>query len=145
MVKESPEVREVASQTGRNDDGTDPYGPNRNELFVALKPYDTWPHGETKADLVEELSQRLKKEIPGGFFSFTQPIIDNVTQAVTGSPAHLAVILTGPELPVLRQLGAQTLHVLKDLPGAAATGIQPEGDQAQVRRALEPEGAPPPV
>ena len=32
----------VSSQTGRNDSGTDPYGPNRNELFVALKPYDTW-------------------------------------------------------------------------------------------------------
>jgi cobalt-zinc-cadmium resistance protein CzcA len=76
-------VREVASQTGRNDDGTDPYGPNRNELFVALRPYDAWPRGKLKADLVEELAERLKTAIPGGFFSFTQPIIDNVTEAVT--------------------------------------------------------------
>jgi cobalt-zinc-cadmium resistance protein CzcA len=137
LVKESPEVRQVASQTGRNDDGTDPYGPNRNELFVALTPYDTWPRGKLKANLVDELSKRLKGAIPGGFFSFTQPIIDNVTEAVTGSPADLAVILTGPDLPVLRQLGAQTLDVLKDVPGAADTGIEQEEDQAQLRLALD--------
>ena len=46
LVRQSSEVREIASQTGRNDDGTDPYGPNRNELFVALLPYDEWPSGK---------------------------------------------------------------------------------------------------
>jgi cobalt-zinc-cadmium resistance protein CzcA len=137
LVRQSPEVREVASQTGRNDDGTDPYGPNRNELFVALHPYDTWPRGKVKADLVDELSQRLKQAIPGGFFSFTQPIIDNVTEAVTGSPADLAVIITGPDLAELRRLGQQTLDVLGRVPGAADTGIEQEEDQAQLRLALD--------
>src|SRR5215831_18118563 len=112
LVKQSPEVKLVTSQTGRNDDGTDPYGPNRNEFFVALTPYDTW-HGKTKAQLVEELSARLRSQIPGGFFSFTQPIIDNVTEAVTGSPADLAVIITGPDLAQLRRLARETLAVLK--------------------------------
>src|SRR5712692_8595417 len=137
LVKQSPEVREVTSQTGRNDDGTDPYGPNRNELFVALTPYDTWSHGKVKADLVEELSRRLKTAIPGGFFSFTQPIIDNVTEAVTGSPADLAVIITGADLAELRRLGNQTLDVLRRVPGAADTGIEQEEDQAQVRLQLD--------
>ncbi len=132
LVRESPEVKLVTSQTGRNDDGTDPYGPNRNEFFVALTPYDTW-HGKTKAQLVDELSKRLRARIPGGFFSFTQPIIDNVTEAVTGSPADLAVIITGPDLAQLRRLGADTLAVLKDVPGAADTGIEQEEDQAQLR------------
>jgi len=133
LVKQSPEVKNVTSQTGRNDDGTDPYGPNRNEFFVALTPYETWQHGKRKADLVEELSQRLRTQIPGGFFSFTQPIIDNVTEAVTGSPADLAVIITGPDLQELRRLGRQTLDVLKAVPGAADTGIEQEDDQAQLR------------
>jgi heavy metal efflux system protein len=137
IVKQSPEVREVASQTGRNDDGTDPYGPNRNELFVALAPYDTWAPGKVKADLVEELSRRLRASIPGGFFSFTQPIIDNVTEAVTGSPADLAVIITGADLAELRRLGNQTLHVLRQVPGAADTGIEQEEDQAQLRLRLD--------
>ena len=137
IVRQSPEVREVASQTGRNDDGTDPYGPNRNELFVALNPYDTWAHGKAKADLVEELSQRLKAAIPGGFFSFTQPIIDNVTEAVTGSPADLAVIITGSDLGELRRLGNQALEVLREVPGAADTGIEQEEDQSQLRLCLD--------
>ena len=137
LVKQSPEVLEVASQTGRNDDGTDPYGPNRNELFVALKPYDEWGHGKVKADLVEELSKRLKTGIPGGFFSFTQPIIDNVTEAVTGSPADLAVIITGSDLAELRRLGTQTLEVLRQVPGAADTGIEQEEDQSQLRIRLD--------
>jgi cobalt-zinc-cadmium resistance protein CzcA len=132
LVKQSPEVKLVTSQTGRNDDGTDPYGPNRNEFFVSLTSYDTW-HGKTKAQLVDELSARLRRQIPGGFFSFTQPIIDNVTEAVTGSPADLAVIITGPDLVQLRRLGAETLAVLKDVPGAADTGIEQEEDQAQLR------------
>jgi cobalt-zinc-cadmium resistance protein CzcA len=133
VVRQSPEVKQVTSQTGRNDDGTDPYGPNRNEFFVALAPYDQWPRGKVKADLVEELSTRLSSQIPGAFFSFTQPIIDNVTEAVTGSPADLAVIITGPDLKELRRLGLRTLEVLKAVPGAADIGIEQEEDQPQVR------------
>jgi cobalt-zinc-cadmium resistance protein CzcA len=133
LVKQSPEVRSVTSQTGRNDDGTDPYGPNRNEFFVALAPYDTWAHGKNKPDLVEELSVRLRTAIPGGFFSFTQPIIDNVTEAVTGSPADLAVIITGPDLRELRRLANEALAVLRRVRGAADTGIEQEEDQTQLR------------
>jgi heavy metal efflux system protein len=137
IVRRSPEVRSITSQTGRNDDGTDPYGPNRNEFFVELTPYDTWPRGTSKADLVEDLSRRLRSAIPGGFFSFTQPIIDNVTEAVTGSPADLAVILTGPDLTELRRLASQTLAVLRTVPGAADTGIEQEEDQAQLQLSID--------
>jgi len=133
LVKQSPEVGLVTSQTGRNDAGTDPYGPNRNEFFVALTPYETWTAGKRKADLVRELSGRLRSSIPGGFFSFTQPIIDNVTEAVTGSPADLAVIITGPDLLTLRRIGNETLAVVRQVPGAADTGIEQEEDQAQLR------------
>jgi len=132
IIGQSSEVKLVSSQTGRNDSGTDPYGPNRNEVFVPLQPYDTWGRGKTKADLVEELSRRLRAGIPGANFSFTQPIIDNVTEAVTGSPADLAVIITGPDLGQLRRLAQQTLVVLQQVRGAADTGIEQEADQAQL-------------
>jgi cobalt-zinc-cadmium resistance protein CzcA len=133
LLSQAPEVRLVSSQTGRNDSGTDPYGPNRNELFVALRPYDTWKSGKVKADLVEEFSRTLRATIPGAFFSFTQPIIDNVTEAVTGSPADLAVIISGPDLGELRRLANQTLEVIKNIHGATDYGIEQEADQAQLR------------
>ena len=136
ILRSFDEVQLVSSQTGRNDSGTDPYGPNRNELFVALKPYDTWTSGRSKAELVEAFAKRLQAEIPGTFFSFTQPIIDNVTEAVTGSPADLAVILSGPDLSVLRSLAAQGLEVVRQVPGAADTAVEQEADQAQLRLAV---------
>jgi cobalt-zinc-cadmium resistance protein CzcA len=137
IIARFPEVSLVSSQTGRNDSGTDPYGPNRNELFVPLKPYETWTAGKKKSDLVEEISTTLHKQIPGAALSFTQPIIDNVTEAVTGSPADLAVIISGPDLTRLRELAGQTLDSLRHIRGAADTFIEQEEDQAQLRIAID--------
>ncbi len=133
ILLQSPEVKLVASQTGRNDSGTDPYGPNRNEVFVALKPYDTWEGGKTKAQLVEEFAKKLRDQVPGASLSFTQPIIDNVTEAVTGSAADLAVIIGGTDLQLLRAKAAETLEIIKRVPGAADSAIEQEEDQAQLR------------
>jgi cobalt-zinc-cadmium resistance protein CzcA len=133
LIRQSEEVRNVASQTGRNDSGTDPFGPNRNELLLTLKPYDQWAAGKGKPQLVEELNNRLKKNIPGATFNFTQPIIDTVTESVTGSSADLAVILTGSDLTTLRDLAAQTLDSIRTVPGSADSAIEQEGDQAQVQ------------
>ena len=132
IAAEYPEVKLVSSQTGRNDSGTDPYGPNRNEFFLALTPYDTWPDGMNKQKLIEELSKKLNARIPGTAFSFTQPIVDNVTESVTGSSADLAVIIRGPNLAVLRENALNTLAIMKTVPGAVDTAIEQEPDQAQL-------------
>ncbi|HEY2018556.1 MAG TPA: efflux RND transporter permease subunit, partial [Bryobacteraceae bacterium] len=71
VLEQFPEVGIVASQSGRNDAGTDPFGPNRNEFFVALKPYEEWPAGIRKSQLVDQISQCLQSEIPGAHFSLT--------------------------------------------------------------------------
>jgi len=136
LIRQSPEVTMVMSQTGRNESGTDPFGPNRNELLLDLKPYDEWPHGKTKAALVDELSRRLQAAIPGASFNFTQPIIDTSTEIATGSSADLAVIVSGPDLRQLRALAAQALAVLRPIRGAADTSIEQESDQAQLRVAV---------
>lgn len=133
LISEYSEVQLVSSQTGRNDSGTDPYGPNRNEFFLALKPYDTWPEGWNKARLIEDLSKKLNARIPGAAFSFTQPIVDNVTESVTGSAADLAVILRGPNLGILRENAQKALEIIRTVPGAADSAIEQEADQAQLR------------
>ena len=133
LLKESAEVKLVSSQTGRNDSGTDPFGPNRNELLLTLTPYSTWKAGKTKANLIEEFSQKLRSQIPGATLNFTQPIIDTVTESVTGSSADLAVILTGPDLVELRRLATETLEIIKRVPGAADSAIEQEADQSQLR------------
>ena len=93
--------------------------------------------GKRKADLIEQFSRDLRAQIPGAAFSFTQPIIDNVTEAVTGSPADLAVILSGPDLSVLRGIGQQTLEILQQVPGGADGAFEQEGEQAQLRIGID--------
>jgi len=132
LIRQSPEVKLVSSQTGRNDSGTDPFGPNRNEMLVALKPYNEWRR-KNKAQLVDELSKRLQTHIPGATLNFTQPIIDTVTESVTGSSADLAVIIVGNDLSELRRLATKALEVVRAVPGAAETAIEQESDQAQLR------------
>jgi cobalt-zinc-cadmium resistance protein CzcA len=133
VIKQSPEVKNVMSQSGRNDSGTDPFGPNRNELLIGLQSYGAWPSGKTKRDLVEELGQKLRAAIPGATLNFTQPIIDTSTEMATGSSADLAVIISGPDLKRLRELATQTLAILRRTPGAADTSIEQEDEQAQLR------------
>lgn len=134
-----PEIRAVGSQAGRNDAGTDPFGPNRIELLVTLQPYDTWPGGKSKADLVNELSRKMPEVIPGAAFNVTQPIIDTVTEVVTGSSADLAVILSGPDLAVLRKHAQETLRIVRSIPGAADSAVEQEAEQPQLTIQLDRE------
>lgn len=133
LVRQSPEVYQVASQSGRQESNTEPFGPNRNEFLIMLTPYSTWPAGKTKSQLVKELSERLQTHIPGAAFSFTQPIIDMVMEAVTGSSADLAVILSGPDLGYLRQTATEVAEIVRRIPGAADTAIEQEGERPQLR------------
>lgn len=133
LIAESPEVSLVTSQTGRQESNTEPFGPNRNEFLVGLRPYSEWPAGKRKEHLTAELSERLQAHIPGAAFSFTQPIMDMVTEAVTGSSADLAVIVSGPDLAVLRETANRALEIVRGIPGAADTAIEQEPDQAQLR------------
>jgi len=124
LIREFPEV---------SGDGTDPFGPNRNELLVNLHPYESWTTGRTKAQLVAEMSRRLEASIPGATFNFTQPIIDTSTEMATGSSADLAIILRGPDLKQLRELAKQILAIVRQIPGAADSSIEQEADQPQLR------------
>jgi cobalt-zinc-cadmium resistance protein CzcA len=133
ILTQSPQVKFATSQTGRQESNTEPFGPNRNEFLVGLTPYSTWPPGMRKADLVKELSEKLRATIPGASFNFTQPIIDMVMEAVTGSSADLAVIMSGPDLDLLRAKADQVLKILRQVPGAADTALEQEADQPQVR------------
>jgi heavy metal efflux system protein len=133
IIQRHSEVLLVSSQTGRNDSGTDPFGPNRNELLVTLKPYSTWPSGRTKQQLVADLRYEMNREIPGIVLNFTQPIIDTATEMITGSSADLAVIISGPDLGKLRHLAEHTLQMVQTLRGAADTSIEQEADQPGLR------------
>lgn len=135
------EVKLMISQLGRNDDGTDPFGPNRIETLVQLTPYGSWTSGKTKRELLKEIKSRLEARLPGALFSFSQPILDNVTEAVTGSAADLAVLVGGDNVKDLRTVGNSVLTVIRQIRGASESGIEQEGPQTQLVVQIDREAA----
>jgi cobalt-zinc-cadmium resistance protein CzcA len=132
VIGQFPEVRVIISALGRNDDGTDPYGPSRIETLVQLRPYDSWTTGRNKEQLLRELQTALEQRMPGASFSFSQPILDNVSESVTGSAADLAVLVSGTDPQVLRRTALAILHEVEQVRGASESGLEQEGPQTQL-------------
>jgi cobalt-zinc-cadmium resistance protein CzcA len=119
-----PEVVEVVSQTGRPDDGTDTTGFFNTEYFVDLKPKDEWRHvfKQNKEELIAAMDRELEK-IPGVLWNFSQPISDNVEEAVSGVKGELAVKIYGDDLKTLEAKGDQIVGVMSKIKGVQDLGL----------------------
>jgi cobalt-zinc-cadmium resistance protein CzcA len=119
-----PEVTQVVSQIGRPDDGTDTAGFFNTEYFVDLKPKKDWRpvFHQNKDELIGAMDRELEK-IPGVIWNFSQPISDNVEEAVSGVKGELAVKLYGDDLGVLEAKGEQIVSVMSHVPGVADLGL----------------------
>jgi cobalt-zinc-cadmium resistance protein CzcA len=132
------EVKGVLTQLGRNDDGTDPFGPNRIEAMIQLKqPYSSWESKLTKKQLVLRIKSNLEKLIPGATFTISQPIIDMVTENATGSSSDLAIFVTGRNLDTLRVYAERILKITKTINGASESSIEQEKKQTQLDIAID--------
>ena len=119
-----PEVTEVVSQVGRSDDGTDPTGFFNTEYFIDLKPRKEWRpqfHGR-KDELISALDEEVEK-IPGVIWGFSQPISDNVEEAVSGVKGELAVKIIGPDLKQLEARADAIMAVMSGVRGIQDLGI----------------------
>jgi heavy metal efflux system protein len=119
-----PEVRQVVSQVGRPDDGTDPTGFFNTEYFVDLKLKKDWRPAfrEDKEELVAAMDREMEK-IPGVLWNFSQPISDNMEEAVSGVKGELAVKLYGDDLKLLEAKGDEIVGVLRKVKGIEDLGL----------------------
>ncbi len=119
-----PEVTVVTSQTGRPDDGTDTTGYFNSEYFVDLKPKDQWRpvFREDKEELISAMDRELQK-IPGPLWSFSQPIADNMEEAVSGVKGQLATKIYGDDLKLLEAKGDEIVGVMRQIPGVQDLGL----------------------
>jgi cobalt-zinc-cadmium resistance protein CzcA len=119
-----PEVLKVVSQTGRPDDGTDTTGFFNTEYFVDLKPKKEWRpvFKQNKEELIAAMDHELEKT-PGVLWSFSQPISDNVEEAVSGVKGELAVKIYGDDLKVLEQKGDEIVGVMSKIRGVSDLGL----------------------
>jgi cobalt-zinc-cadmium resistance protein CzcA len=122
MLADFPEVTQVVSQVGRPDDGSDASGFYNTEYFVDLRPREQWrDEFRTKEDLIAAMDKALG-QIPGVIWNFSQPISDNVEEAVSGVKGELAVKLFGRDLKLLEQKANEMQDVMSKIPGVADLG-----------------------
>ncbi|PJJ52951.1 efflux RND transporter permease subunit [Hymenobacter chitinivorans] len=117
-----PEVNGVLSQTGRSNDGTDPSGMYYVQCQVNLKPQEEWKRHITKEQLIDEMDKKLRV-YPGVIYNYSQPIIDNVAEAVAGINASLAVKIFGNDLQEINAKADSVATILRGVRGVKDLGI----------------------
>jgi heavy metal efflux system protein len=124
LLASFPEVTVVTSQVGRPDDGTDTTGFFNTEYFVDLKPKEEWrpTFHENKEELIAAMNRQLEK-IPGVLWNFSQPIADNMEEAVSGVKGELAIKVYGDDLRKLEDTGDHIVNVMRRIPGVEDLGL----------------------
>ncbi len=119
-----PEVPECTSQVGRPDDGTDATGFFNTEYFVGLKPKEEWRpvFHQDKDRLIAAMNRELQK-IPGVTWGFSQPIEDNMEEAVSGVKGELATKIYGDDLKVLEEKADQIVNTMQQVRGIEDLGV----------------------
>lgn len=127
-----PEVTGVLSQTGRSNDGTDPSGFYYVQMQVNLKPLKEWRRGLKTSDLIDEMDAELK-QFQGINFNYSQPIIDNVAEAVAGINVNNAVKIFGPDLDLLDTLADQVFLQIQHVDGIKDPGVLRNVGQPEIQ------------
>jgi cobalt-zinc-cadmium resistance protein CzcA len=119
-----PEVTKVVSQVGRPDDGTDPSLFSNTEYFVDLKKKEDWRplFHQNKEELIRAMGREVEK-IPGAIWNFSQPIADNMEEAVSGVKGELAIKVYGTDLKELEGKGDEIIRVMQTIKGVQDLGL----------------------
>ena len=119
-----PEATTCTSQTGRTDDGTDHTSFFNTEYFVGLKPINQWRPAfhQNKDELIASMTRELEK-MPGVDWGFSQPISDNMEEAVSGVKGQLATKIYGDDLHLLEAKAEEIAGTMRRIPGIADLAV----------------------
>lgn len=135
-VGEFAEVKEVITQTGRPNDGTDATGFYNIELFVKIHPENEWKSGMTKEELMEKMNQKLSQH-KGIDFNFSQPISDNVEEAVSGVKGAIVAKIYGKDLYESERIAEKVAKTMQPIPGIADLGVLRNIGQPEIQINLD--------
>ena len=127
-----PEVKQVLSQTGRPNDGTDATGFYNIEFHVDIYPEKEWKSHFTKSELIEKMQNDLSL-YPGIDFNFSQPISDNVEEAASGVKGSIAVKVFGKDLYQSEKIAIQIDKILNTVNGIEDLGVIRNIGQPELR------------
>lgn len=116
LLKQIPEIAQIVSRTGSDELGLDPMGLNETDVFMELKPKESWRF-ETKQALIEDIRHVLKA-YPGMNVGFTQPIQMRVSEMLTGSTGDIAIKVFGQNINILADIAMDIATLTKTIDGA---------------------------
>lgn len=131
-----PEVKQVLSQTGRPNDGTDATGFYNIEFHVDIYPEKEWESGLDKMQLIEKMQEDLSM-YPGIDFNFSQPITDNVEEAASGVKGSIAVKVFGKDLYRSEKIAMEINKILGTVEGIEDLGVIRNIGQPELRIELD--------
>lgn len=127
-----PEVKQVLSQTGRPNDGTDATGFYNIEFHVDIYPEKEWDSKLTKLQLIDKMQDDLSI-YPGIDFNFSQPITDNVEEAASGVKGSIAVKVFGKDLYQSEKIAVEINKILNTVQGIEDLGVIRNIGQPELR------------
>ena len=130
------EVKQVLSQTGRPNDGTDATGFYNIEFHVDIYHTKKMELRKNRDELINRMTDKLSR-YPGIVFNFSQPIQDNVEEAVSGVKGSLAVKIYGENLETLEQKADSVFNIMKNVRGVTDLGIIKNLGQPEFRIELD--------
>ena len=122
-LKSFEEVTYVMTQTGRDDEGVDPFPSSHIEISVGLKPYNTWKKGRRKSDLIADMAAMVET-MPGYTVGFSQPIIDMVMDQIAGAHSDLAIKIYGDDMNESRVIAEKVKAIVENIQGSADVAIE---------------------
>jgi len=138
-----PEATDCTSQTGRPDDGTDHTGFFNTEYFVGLKPKEEWRpiFHQNKDNLIAAMNLELTEKFPGVSWGFSQPIEDNMEEAVSGVKGELATKVYGEDLHTLEDKANQIAAIMSRVRGISDLGVLNVTGQPDLNYAVDRQAA----
>lgn len=142
ILRRYPEIKTIAAQLGRPDDGTDPTGFYNAEFLMVLGDRASFrpQFHQNKDELIAAINREVSA-IPGVVLGFSQPISDNVEEALTGVKGQLAVKIVGDDLNALNDIAEQIAHNVKQVKGVVDLGIFRELGQSNLHVEIQRERA----
>jgi cobalt-zinc-cadmium resistance protein CzcA len=125
-----PEVKDVLTEQGHPEDGTDDEAPNQAETFVIMKPESDWHTGRSKAQIVDAMREKLAR--PGILYNFSQPIKDRVEESISGIRGQIVVKVYGEDLTLMQQRLDEVKRIFANTTGARDVEIYRSGSAQHI-------------
>jgi heavy metal efflux system protein len=135
-----PEVKDVLSEQGHPEDGTDDEAPSQSETFVIMRPEAEWRTGRSPEQVVTAMRELLERR-PGIEFNFSQPIKDRVEESISGIRGQVVVKIYGEDLALLQERLLEVKTLLRATRGARDVDIYRAGNALHLVADIDREAA----